>query len=99
MRETYPLEADAAESDVRVATVEPSRVAGLELLPGFARGSTNRSEVSVRRRRMGGAFEQHERLRGLVRCLLENDPNELLIGNVRIIDMWRNEAREILETD
>jgi hypothetical protein len=58
-----------------------------------------RRAAAERRRAARASAEQLDRLRGLVRCLLENDPNEILTGNVRIIDMWRNEAREVLEQE
>lgn len=36
--------------------------------------------------------EEIERLRGLVRCLLENDPDDDAADGVSVLDVWRKEA-------
>lgn len=51
--------------------------------------------------RVNEAPELHKRiaeLESLVRCLLENDPDEYAAdGGVRVIDLWLNDAQRILK--
>ena len=37
------------------------------------------------------AADEIERLRGLVRCLVENDPNDYAADAVTVLDVWRGE--------
>lgn len=43
------------------------------------------------------AADEIDRLRDLVLCLVENDPNELAAdGGITVLDVWRNDARQAL---
>jgi hypothetical protein len=40
--------------------------------------------------------DEVERLRELVRCLVENDPNDYAADAVTVLDVWRKDARKAL---
>lgn len=42
------------------------------------------------------AADEIERLRALVECLLENDPNDMAADAVTVLEVWRREARKVL---
>jgi uncharacterized coiled-coil protein SlyX len=46
------------------------------------------------------ARQENKRLRTLVETLLKEDPNELAAdGGVTVLDVWRKEARQLLERE
>ena len=42
------------------------------------------------------AADEIERLRTLIRVLVENDPNDYAADAVTVLDVWRKDAREVL---
>lgn len=42
------------------------------------------------------AVREVERLRDLVDCLIENDPNDGAADAVTVLDVWRKDARDLL---
>jgi hypothetical protein len=47
---------------------------------------------------LGRGVAEIERLRDLVRCLIENDPDEPIADNgMTVLDQWRKDARRTLE--
>ena len=42
------------------------------------------------------AVQEIHRLRALVRCLVENDPNDYAADAVTVLDVWRKDARDAL---
>lgn len=45
------------------------------------------------------AADEIIRLRDLVRCLVENDPNDYAADAVTVLDVWRRDARKALGMD
>lgn len=43
------------------------------------------------------AARQLERLRSLARAMLENDPDDMAADGVTCLDVWRKEAKSLLE--
>ena len=39
---------------------------------------------------------ENDRLRSLVRCLLDNDPNDDAADGVTVLEVWRREARQLI---
>ncbi len=67
------------------------RAARLEFVLAVARQGYPRAIES-----MCDIAEENQRLRELVRCLVDNDPNEIVAGRLRILDVWRQAGRDIL---
>lgn len=42
------------------------------------------------------AVQEVERLRDLVNCLIENDPNDYTADAVTVLDVWRKDARDLI---
>lgn len=55
--------------------------------------------VLVSRQACDEAATEIERLRELVRCLVENDPNDYAADTVTVLDVWRKDARKALGLD
>ena len=48
---------------------------------------------------MSAIITENRRLRDLVHCLADNDPTDIVGGRMRLLDVWRQVARELLGTD
>lgn len=44
------------------------------------------------------AVQEIERARELIRCLVENDPNDDAADAVTVFDVWRQQARDFITT-
>ena len=42
------------------------------------------------------AVQEIERLRDLVNCLIENDPNDYAADAATVLDVWRKDARDLI---
>lgn len=42
------------------------------------------------------AADEIERMRELVACLLDNDPNDMAADAVTVLDVWRKDAARVL---
>lgn len=42
------------------------------------------------------AVREVERLREMVNCLIENDPNDYAADAVTVLEVWRNDARDLI---
>lgn len=42
------------------------------------------------------AVQEVERLREMVNCLIENDPNDYAADAVTVLEVWRNDARDLI---
>jgi hypothetical protein len=55
---------------------------------------SNPEQTNAERREAAAEVKQ---LRALVRCLLDNNPNDDAADGVSVLDVWRKDARRALE--
>lgn len=105
---------DVRHAAAEIANDADAEIAALEAERGELQAKLRQTEAAVRlaNRETGAlvdvaarhaaernaALAEVERLRGLVRCLLDNEPDDMAADGVTVLDVWRKDARAALAT-